>query len=745
MAGAPGAMVDLHAIFNDITKSQHRIEAACRGIQQAEAQFSDNLLHELFQTLAKGDEARNIACCYLLDYVFANADGPFCQALRQNMPILYGLALPDKPAFKSHNKLKKLYDRWVKKNWIPEAEAALTDMAPAVAYRRTQKLLHSTPTSIAHARVVANEVPVTSPEHPTTLQLRNLYRNRNTIQSPNPNPSNPSNLGNPSNKRSHNKRTALPNFLWRPLTLAGDWLTLERTVSDDWYEGTNLRTGARGIYPVAYVEQTQLAPPPQAPPAHHPPAGFGAPFPPPGVWAAGAPGHAGPPANANFPPPHNAGTNYPPPTNAGFQPSFYPPHNQFAAPPSQFAQPPFPAHQHQAQQPFPPPQGMHPQSLPVHVPQNQPEAQVQVQAQPQGPALVPQPGPQPSNQLQTQSQVPRHSTTHALPSKRAASSDRGGSRPAKQPARDDEMAPNDPNASMSAKLTYQRRLADRPEELPYQIGLPSPLVEVPTKISAPPTVFIWDLDETLVVFNELTNGRFARAYSLDVNTGKYTGRALEKLVFRVLDNKLFFKKLEKMSECMLESRLLLQVSSLIMGWLDRARTGADLRVARCLRECKAIYTKFQELRAQPTHRAIADLKKTIPQGLDLRQGEKLYALEEPEGGWVLARREDGSEQGLAPTTYLEAINGIQKAFQELKVLDEDDEYEAIDNILADVKYVCLRVAVRTYTEDWCDVARRALEACVRSPKNKPASTVSNTSPVGLTNASSSARQLNNAL
>lgn len=58
------------------------------------------------------------------------------------------------------------------------------------------------------------------------------------------------------------------------------------------------------------------------------------------------------------------------------------------------------------------------------------------------------------------------------------------------------------------------------------------------------TVFVWDLDETLVVFNSLWNGSYAKLYegSKDAVQGTRLGHCWEKLILSVCDKFFFFEE-----------------------------------------------------------------------------------------------------------------------------------------------------------------------------------------------------------
>lgn len=59
-----------------------------------------------------------------------------------------------------------------------------------------------------------------------------------------------------------------------------------------------------------------------------------------------------------------------------------------------------------------------------------------------------------------------------------------------------------------------------------------------------PTLFLWDLDETLIIFQTLSNGRYAELFkgSKDPREGSELGRRWEQLILDVCDDYFFYKQ-----------------------------------------------------------------------------------------------------------------------------------------------------------------------------------------------------------
>ncbi|XP_065183172.1 eyes absent homolog 3-like isoform X2 [Sycon ciliatum] len=65
-------------------------------------------------------------------------------------------------------------------------------------------------------------------------------------------------------------------------------------------------------------------------------------------------------------------------------------------------------------------------------------------------------------------------------------------------------------------------------------------------------IFIWDLDETLLLYSSLLDGSFAKTMDLDCHRMDHLGRTLEKLIFALSDSSFFLKDLEKSDQCHIE-------------------------------------------------------------------------------------------------------------------------------------------------------------------------------------------------
>ncbi|KAK1156902.1 hypothetical protein AOXY_G25980 [Acipenser oxyrinchus oxyrinchus] len=65
-------------------------------------------------------------------------------------------------------------------------------------------------------------------------------------------------------------------------------------------------------------------------------------------------------------------------------------------------------------------------------------------------------------------------------------------------------------------------------------------------------VFLWDLDETIIVFHSLLTGSFAQKFGKDPATALTLGLQMEELIFEVADTHLFFNDLEECDQVHVE-------------------------------------------------------------------------------------------------------------------------------------------------------------------------------------------------
>lgn len=73
---------------------------------------------------------------------------------------------------------------------------------------------------------------------------------------------------------------------------------------------------------------------------------------------------------------------------------------------------------------------------------------------------------------------------------------------------------------------------------------PSENGQTADNVNGPDRVFIWDLDETIIIFHSLITGSFANRYSKDAMRMNYLATAMEELIFSMADHHFFFNDIE---------------------------------------------------------------------------------------------------------------------------------------------------------------------------------------------------------
>lgn len=61
----------------------------------------------------------------------------------------------------------------------------------------------------------------------------------------------------------------------------------------------------------------------------------------------------------------------------------------------------------------------------------------------------------------------------------------------------------------------------------------------------PERVFVWDLDETIIIFHSLLTGTYANRYSKDPNHIVQLGFRMEEMIFNMADTHFFFNDIEE--------------------------------------------------------------------------------------------------------------------------------------------------------------------------------------------------------
>ncbi|CAD7086251.1 unnamed protein product [Hermetia illucens] len=105
-----------------------------------------------------------------------------------------------------------------------------------------------------------------------------------------------------------------------------------------------------------------------------------------------------------------------------------------------------------------------------------------------------------------------------------------------------------PNAVLSAKTTTPTSKTGRARGRRH--AHPSPTRSTtsdpgaPDNVKCPERVFIWDLDETIIIFHTLLSGSYANRYTKDPNHLLQLAFRMEELIFNMADTHFFFNEIE---------------------------------------------------------------------------------------------------------------------------------------------------------------------------------------------------------
>ncbi|XP_073988808.1 eya transcriptional coactivator and phosphatase 2 isoform X3 [Rhodnius prolixus] len=109
----------------------------------------------------------------------------------------------------------------------------------------------------------------------------------------------------------------------------------------------------------------------------------------------------------------------------------------------------------------------------------------------------------------------------------------------------DSPSTSEPNSPVKAETRRQdettRRGRGRGRRLGCVLGPPSPVAGPETQLER---VFIWDLDETIIIFHSLLTGSYASKYNKDTQVVVQLGFKMEELVFNLADSHFFFNDVE---------------------------------------------------------------------------------------------------------------------------------------------------------------------------------------------------------
>ncbi|RDD47742.1 Eyes absent-like protein 4 [Trichoplax sp. H2] len=112
-------------------------------------------------------------------------------------------------------------------------------------------------------------------------------------------------------------------------------------------------------------------------------------------------------------------------------------------------------------------------------------------------------------------------------------------------------------------------------------------------------VYIWDLDETIIVFQSLLNGDYARKFSKDYNQAICLGYKIETLIFDLADSKFHFRELAKSNKTHIDDidygkKPDSDQKSKVDHWDKFCSSLQQDKVATYFKDIKEIYEKYRD-------------------------------------------------------------------------------------------------------------------------------------------------------
>lgn len=106
------------------------------------------------------------------------------------------------------------------------------------------------------------------------------------------------------------------------------------------------------------------------------------------------------------------------------------------------------------------------------------------------------------------------------------------------------ISPSTPAASTKTTPTTKRSRGRRHAHPSPTRSITSDTGPTADNSKPPERVFIWDLDETIIIFHSLITGAYANRYSKDPMHMQLLGTGMEELIFNMADNHFFFNDIE---------------------------------------------------------------------------------------------------------------------------------------------------------------------------------------------------------
>lgn len=106
------------------------------------------------------------------------------------------------------------------------------------------------------------------------------------------------------------------------------------------------------------------------------------------------------------------------------------------------------------------------------------------------------------------------------------------------------LSPSTPSISTKTTPTTKRARGRRHAHTSPTRSIASDSGQNVENVKAPERVFIWDLDETIIIFHSLLTGNYANRYSKDQMHMEMLGTGMEELIFTLSDLHFFFNDIE---------------------------------------------------------------------------------------------------------------------------------------------------------------------------------------------------------
>uniref|UniRef100_A0A8B9L150 Eyes absent homolog n=1 Tax=Astyanax mexicanus TaxID=7994 RepID=A0A8B9L150_ASTMX len=100
-------------------------------------------------------------------------------------------------------------------------------------------------------------------------------------------------------------------------------------------------------------------------------------------------------------------------------------------------------------------------------------------------------------------------------------------------------------SSYGSYMTSNSTLDNTGSTSSYQLQEPTPVITGQAPELGTGRVFVWDLDETIIVFHSLLTGSYAQKYGKDAPMAVTLGLRMEEMIFNLADTHLFFNDLEE--------------------------------------------------------------------------------------------------------------------------------------------------------------------------------------------------------